>query len=91
MSGGKITVERDRVFNGHHIFIDGKRFGGTYYDPYTGIRAAERHLRNAARQKRKCITGCGREFMSEGPHHRMCDPCRRGGGVDVSPSRVMPK
>jgi hypothetical protein len=25
---------------------------------------------------RKCITGCGRTFKSEGAHHRMCKPCR---------------
>lgn len=27
-------------------------------------------------QPRNCL-GCGREFMSEGPHNRMCDTCRR--------------
>jgi hypothetical protein len=25
---------------------------------------------------RECITGCGRSFESEGPHHRMCWNCR---------------
>lgn len=41
---------------------------------------------------RKCITGCGRSFRSEGPHHRMCHVCRKrpeifGGG---SVGRVAP-
>ncbi len=26
-------------------------------------------------KRRKCIT-CGTDFLSEGPHHRMCTPCR---------------
>lgn len=32
--------------------------------------------KRARQQVRPCIT-CGREIHSEGPHHRMCDPCRR--------------
>ena len=33
-------------------------------------------LERAARRKRRpCIT-CGKPFLSEGPHHRMCAPCR---------------
>ena len=32
--------------------------------------------RRTAMKKRPCIT-CSAEFYSEGPHHRMCDRCRR--------------
>lgn len=27
-------------------------------------------------KERLCITGCGREFQSQGPHNRMCPTCR---------------
>ena len=33
-------------------------------------------LRKRQRTPRPCISGCGRTILSEGPHHRMCDPCR---------------
>lgn len=37
---------------------------------------AEFKLRLRRRRERKCIT-CPTVFLSEGPHHRMCDRCRR--------------
>lgn len=33
-------------------------------------------INSASNHNRECITGCGRSFHSEGPHHRMCQHCR---------------
>lgn len=35
----------------------------------------------AMRRERPCLT-CRRQFLSEGPHHRMCGTCRRGSAMD---------
>lgn len=45
--------------------------------------------RDAGRTKRKCLC-CRKEFMSEGSHNRMCDPCRRLGTEIQSPYGVAP-
>lgn len=37
--------------------------------------AAERRLRRSQASERNCLC-CGRAFMSEGPHNRMCAPCK---------------
>jgi hypothetical protein len=36
----------------------------------------EARLRKAAARPRPCLR-CQTEIQSEGPHHRMCAPCRR--------------
>lgn len=41
----------------------------------TRCTALEKALKDGGRKKRPCIT-CGTEILSEGPHHRMCTPCR---------------
>lgn len=40
-------------------------------NPYVAKPLARR-----PKTERACMT-CHRSFMSEGPHHRMCDACRR--------------
>jgi hypothetical protein len=45
--------------------------------PETGTATTySRDARSARTHNRLCITGCGRSFASEGPHHRMCHVCR---------------
>lgn len=55
-----------------------RRFHVVELDLWTGYvepRASRGHP--PARTTRPCITGCGAEFRSDGPHHRMCNVCRR--------------
>lgn len=59
---------------------DGVRVRG----PYKGVDAAmiamdaqQAKERALSRKERKCMT-CTAPFMSDGPHHRMCGPCRAG-------------
>jgi hypothetical protein len=37
---------------------------------------AAKPLARRPKTERECMT-CRHRFMSEGPHHRMCDACRR--------------
>ncbi|WP_425072550.1 hypothetical protein [Sagittula sp. S175] len=32
-------------------------------------------LKDGKKKRRPCIT-CGTKILSDGPHHRMCNPCR---------------
>ncbi len=75
------TTHRTPVFSMRHS-------PGGYYVYHDGVlvhcpaslersRSALDRLRKKARQKvRKCLT-CRERFHSDGPHHRMCDACRR--------------
>ncbi len=40
------------------------------------LALADRLNRAARSRQRNCLT-CGTTFVSEGPHNRMCDRCRR--------------
>ncbi|MBW4984777.1 hypothetical protein KZZ07_19740 [Mameliella sp. CS4] len=47
----------------------------------SSLRAAEdfcRDLNREARRRLRPCLCCGSPFLSEGPHNRMCDRCRRG-------------
>jgi DNA-binding transcriptional ArsR family regulator len=57
-----------------------------WFDKPAAVAAAQKQRRACRRQKavasgakmRVCIVrGCGREFLSDGPHHRMCGRCRK--------------
>lgn len=58
--------------------------GGSASTQEQCLRSAERHYQKSKMTKRKCLT-CSATFLSEGPHNRMCAPCRSGksewGGV----------
>jgi hypothetical protein len=41
----------------------------------TGLRGIERRRRLAAARPRACLC-CGTTFPSEGPHNRLCQPCK---------------
>ncbi|KHQ50315.1 hypothetical protein [Mameliella alba] len=76
------TLAVDHLGNGWYV-VDASG------DPVTGrysFRAeAEIRLdkirRRAASKVRPCLS-CGTRFASEGPHNRLCTPCRR---ADLSP------
>ncbi|OLF81254.1 hypothetical protein AWH62_00845 [Maricaulis sp. W15] len=59
------------VFNGR-----GERVSGLYDCRQEAITRADSLIRKGRRSERPCLT-CERSFMSDGPHNRMCDPCRR--------------
>jgi hypothetical protein len=39
-------------------------------------RAPVKHVRIRTIVKRRLCLRCEREFLSEGPHNRLCQPCR---------------
>jgi Zn finger protein HypA/HybF involved in hydrogenase expression len=60
------------------------RDGVVAFGPTTLAQAEVRRdalIREARMKLRPCIT-CRTEFRSEGPHHRMCQRCRKGGGAE---------
>jgi hypothetical protein len=40
------------------------------------MRAHVKPVRNRTRMKRRLCLRCDREFLSEGPHNRLCQSCR---------------
>jgi hypothetical protein len=47
-----------------------------------------RRIAKAGTGIRRCLC-CEAEFQSDGPHHRMCHPCRSRGGSSVSSVSVL--
>ena len=61
---------------GHYFVRRGGKFVlGPYKDRALAEAARDRLLRKERSCARACIS-CGDAFLSEGPHNRMCDPCR---------------
>lgn len=59
---------------------DGRSVNGRFYRCQHIATARAHHLENEARliplrRQRHCLH-CGVSFTSEGPHNRMCNPCR---------------
>jgi hypothetical protein len=79
-----IRIERDSATKRYHA-IDartGERLTSPQGQgsPEQAQTAAERVLRRRARKRRNCLR-CGKNFMSEGPGHRLCsERCRDPGG-----------
>jgi hypothetical protein len=40
------------------------------------MRARVKAVRSRSKMKRRLCLRCDREFLSEGPHHRLCQSCR---------------
>ena len=40
------------------------------------MRTPVKPVRRRTRMKRRHCLRCDRPFLSEGPHHRLCQPCR---------------
>jgi len=58
-----------------------QHFGAKKKKQVRPYRASPHSARNRGGKARSCMT-CGKGFMSEGPHNRMCEPCR-GRDYDV--------
>ena len=68
--------------------LTGRRVSGQAIQYHYGqIKEREERAAAAAKIAARCKTrsclSCSKEFRSEGPHNRMCDPCRLG-AEDVS-------
>lgn len=57
-------------------YDDGVRVSCNFTDRGRAEDIAEKLRRKAAQTKRKCLS-CSTVFVSDGPHNRMCDRCRR--------------
>lgn len=72
-------LEVRRYKHGYAVFEGGTRISQMWQnqrDAEDGMDKVQR--RRKGKKKRKCLT-CPTEIDSEGPHHRMCDHCRRFG------------
>lgn len=59
----------------HFVTKDGERCMGPFTSHGRALDVRDELIREARKRKRNCLT-CTDEFMSEGPHNRMCDTCR---------------
>lgn len=78
------TPELRIVFDGRAYLL--RQGDETLYGPATrelALEALERRQRAARRKNRTCLT-CQSPFLSEGPHNRMCTPCRAQTAYDGS-------
>jgi len=70
---------------GYAIFRGAEQVSG-FYGQYAladerRLRMVADEARKARSRTRKCLR-CGVLFLSEGPHHRMCDGCRAVSGFE---------
>lgn len=76
--------------DGWHVVLDGN--GRTVSAPRTtraqAVDLIEDLTRRALRKTRACMC-CGVSFTSEGPHNRLCNPCR-GQGTSLAPEAAIP-
>ncbi|MDO5643624.1 MAG: hypothetical protein Q4G26_14720 [Paracoccus sp. (in: a-proteobacteria)] len=59
----------------HWAVMDGGKVVKTFGKPFPAEAYADDLARRARYKRRPCLT-CGTEFVSQGPHHRMCGRCR---------------
>ncbi len=69
----------ERGYSGYFVCVDGVKVKGPLATKYLAENALERLERKARMRERRCMT-CTALFMSEGPHNRMCNVCRRENG-----------
>ena len=74
---------------GRYLLVDqhGRRLGGPFSTREIAHAALDRELKKRRRARRDCIS-CGTSFMSEGPHNRMCEICRRRDDTCTAPYRL---
>lgn len=65
-----------RFGGGYAVFEGAKRLSGQCGSSGEAEARGARILQARAKERRNCLT-CRKPFMSEGPHNRMCDVCRR--------------
>ena len=61
--------------DGWQAFCDGRPLGQPVADRKWAEAQIERQKRKQKLTERSCLT-CSKTFASEGPHNRMCSPCR---------------
>ena len=59
----------------YFVVVDSIRVGGPFQSHPLALDARDRLERLSKMKEHACMT-CGKVFMSEGAHNRMCDPCR---------------
>lgn len=64
--------------------VEGCRVSPFFHSYEFALGDCEARLANVENALRKCIS-CGVEFLSAGPHNRMCTPCRSK-AADAVPS-----
>lgn len=70
------TVERSGgTWPGWIVCKDGEKVYGAVSAKWRADDQRDRLEREARKKSRSCLT-CGATFISEGPHNRMCSPCR---------------
>ena len=57
------------------VFKDGVQVLGPFYSRDRALGVCDELIRKGRERVRPCMT-CQGDFVSEGPHNRMCDPCR---------------
>lgn len=62
------------------VLSDGEKVAGPYKHQDYAEDRADTLKRAAKRKKRPCMC-CGKVFLSEGPHNRLCDECRQIGAT----------
>ena len=70
--------EIKRKDGGWWVLSDGETVAGPYDLKWRAEDRQEALERKAQRKQRKCMTYRA-QFLSDGPHHRMCDRCRTQG------------
>ena len=74
---GELRVYRHE--GGYAVFdADRMQVSRVYACQQSAIGMATRIEKKARQKMRPCLR-CGSTFKSEGPHNRMCDPCRDPG------------
>jgi hypothetical protein len=54
------------------------------------MRTHVKPVRRRTTMKRRLCLRCDREFLSEGPHNRLCQPCRESLAVAPTPVEEYP-
>ncbi|MEX0306056.1 MAG: hypothetical protein AB3N12_01605 [Ruegeria sp.] len=57
-------------------YLNGVRVTRPYWNKETALKAADRIEKQRKSKDRLCLH-CRTVFTSEGPHHRLCNDCRR--------------
>ena len=81
---GLVTVERIGIQQRYRVGEDAT----AWLEVRSGGWKQRRAPREKKRKQRRACMCCGKSFLSEGPHNRLCGPCRQKGD-DGSPYSVV--
>ncbi|WP_226557798.1 hypothetical protein [Salipiger thiooxidans] len=84
---GPFKIKR---IDGWHVVVDGRdNIVSAPRSSYAQSTELVDELTKRARQKKRNCMCCGGFFMSEGPHNRLCNPCRAR-GTSLPPEAANP-